>query len=114
MWYFSWLICYKLNLDQYYTPDDVAKRCTKRAIEVIGLGNISEFFEPSAGTGAFLRALKDYDKPVKATDLEPKCEGIVQADFLEETDWAKERRSVSCKKVQKAVIVKVLKRNGIN
>lgn len=75
--------CHKLNLDQYYTPDDVAKKCTEKAVEIIGIDNITEFFEPSAGTGAFLRALNQYDKPVKATDLEPKYEGIVKANFLD-------------------------------
>lgn len=49
-----------------------------------------------------------YKIKVNKPELKEKVRKI-----LEETDWAKEKRSVSCKKVQKAVIVKVLKRSGI-
>ena len=35
-------------------------------------------------------------------------------EIIEKTDWTKARPSVSCKKVQKTVIVKVLKQNGID
>lgn len=71
-----------LDLDQYYTPDDVAVECVK-IIKGLGLP-ITEMFEASAGEGAFIRASKAVmpDIPIKAVDIEPKADGITQADFL--------------------------------
>lgn len=76
--------CHKLNLDQYYTPDLVALECVKKTISKIN--NITEFFETSAGAGAFVRAIKSLsskDIPLIAVDLEPKFNGILQQDFLD-------------------------------
>ena len=72
--------CHKLNLDQYYTPEDLAIECTKKAVEVLEIENISEFYEPSAGTGAFVKAVKKLfpESYVYAADLEPKAEGIIE------------------------------------
>jgi predicted RNA methylase len=68
----------KLHLDQYYTPDDVAQHCIDTAFGVIGKDNISCVIEPSAGTGVFSSKIKN----CIAYDIEPKADGIVQADFL--------------------------------
>lgn len=77
--------CHKLNLDQYYTPYFLAEACTKKTIDILGIENISEFYEPSAGTGVFVKAVKEVvpNTEIYAADLEPKADNIVQEDFLE-------------------------------
>lgn len=77
--------CHKLHLDQYYTPYTLAEACTRKTIDILGKENISEFYEPSAGTGVFVKAVKEVIPNVEmyAADLEPKADGIVQEDFLE-------------------------------
>lgn len=37
----------KINLDKYYTPPDLAKYVFDKANEIIGVGNIAEYFETS-------------------------------------------------------------------
>ena len=69
----------KIELDKYYTPDDLAKYCVEKTKEIIGEDNITEYLEPSAGVGVFLKYL---DKPYLAYDIEPEGENIVQADYL--------------------------------
>lgn len=70
----------KIELDKYYTSDELAKYCVEKAIEVIGDKNITEFLEPSAGNGVFLKYL---NKPYLAYDIEPEGEEIIKQDFLE-------------------------------
>ena len=69
----------KIELDKYYTPDDLAKYCVEKTKEIIGEENITEYLEPSAGSGVFLKYL---DKPYLAYDIEPEGENIVQDDYL--------------------------------
>ena len=69
----------KRPLDKYYTPVDLAKYCVEKTNEIIGEDNITEYLEPSAGTGVFLKYL---DKPYLAYDIEPEGDNIVQADYL--------------------------------
>jgi len=68
----------KLHLDQYYTPNDVAIHCIDTAYKVIGKENITTILEPSAGTGSFSNNISNCE----AYDLEPKADGVIQADFL--------------------------------
>jgi len=68
----------KLHLDQYYTPTEVAVHCIETAYRVIGKENITTILEPSAGTGSFSNNISNCE----AYDLEPKTDGVVQADFL--------------------------------
>ena len=69
----------KIELDKYYTLDNLAKYCVEKTKEIIGDENITEYLEPSAGNGVFLKYL---DKPYLAYDIEPEGENIVQADYL--------------------------------
>ena len=69
----------KLHLDQYYTSDDIAQYCINKTFEIIGLKNISDIIEPSAGNGSFSNKLNN----CVAYDIEPKSENIIKADFLE-------------------------------
>lgn len=73
------------KLDRYYTPDALARACVD-ALE--GEEEIRRVFEPSAGGGAFVRALHPV-RHVAGCDLDPAAEGLrllgpraVSADFL--------------------------------
>lgn len=68
----------RLHLDQYYTPTSVAVYCIETAYKVIGKENITSIIEPSAGEGSFSNNIDGCE----AYDLEPKTDGVVQADFL--------------------------------
>ena len=70
----------KIELDKYYTPNDLAKYCVEKTKEIIGEDNITEYLEPSAGSGVFLKYL---DKPYLAYDIAPEGENILQQDFLD-------------------------------
>lgn len=75
----------KLDLDQYYTSYDDMQYCVNKAWDVIkdlGYG-VSEFLEPSAGTGVFSNYLATSGLDVVAIDIDPKGDNIVKADFLE-------------------------------
>lgn len=69
----------KIELDKYYTSNELAKYCINKTKEIIGQNNIVEYLEPSAGSGAFLNYL---DKPYLAYDIEPEGENITQQDYL--------------------------------
>ena len=70
----------KINLDKYYTPADLAEYCVKKTKEIIGVENITEWLEPSAGAGVFLPYL---DNNYLAFDIEPEAENIEQKNYLE-------------------------------
>lgn len=68
----------KIAFDKYYTPPTVARWCIDKTKEIIGEENITEWIEPSAGSGSFSHQIKG----CKAYDLYPQHEYIEQADFL--------------------------------
>ena len=70
----------KINLDKYYTPSDLAEYCVNKTKEVIGVENITEWLEPSAGAGVFLPYL---DNNYLAFDIEPEADNIEQKNYLE-------------------------------
>ena len=69
----------KIELDKYYTSDELAKYCVKKTKEIIGEENISEWLEPSAGGGSFLNHL-----PINtlAYDIAPEDNRITKQDYL--------------------------------
>src|SRR5574344_1113310 len=69
----------KIELDKYYTSPELAKYCVDKTKEIIGNENITEYIEPSAGSGVFLDYL---DKPYLAYDIEPEDNRIVKQDYL--------------------------------
>ena len=73
------------DFDQFYTQDSVAETCLEMTLDFLKKSDIENpfFFEPSAGDGAFLRALKKENKKYFACDIEPRSEEILQADFLQ-------------------------------
>jgi hypothetical protein len=80
----------KILHDKYFTPHNIVELVIKRTKEVIGLDNISEFIEPSAGNGSFLNSLYELDKPIYAYDLYPERDDIIKQDYLKlEKDYIK-------------------------
>ena len=69
----------KIQNDKYYTSPELAKYCVEKTKEIIGEDNITEYIEPSAGSGVFLDYL---DKPYLAYDIEPEDERIIKQDWL--------------------------------
>lgn len=66
--------------DKFYTKDHVAKMCVTLLEEVLP-SPMKDYaiVEPSAGGGAFLRAVDSYHL---AFDILPECDGIEVADYL--------------------------------
>lgn len=75
------------SLDQYYTKDSVADTCFRMLMEAIELKikpDEATYLEPSAGDGAFIRAIqRNVKKPIAiAIDIEPHDDGIIRMDFF--------------------------------
>ena len=65
-----------IELDRFYTADWAVTECMKQ----VSVADYDLVIEPSAGGGAFLRAI---DHPnVIAMDIEPAATGIVEMDFF--------------------------------
>ena len=69
----------KIINDKYYTSPELAKYCVEKSKEIIGEYNITEYIEPSAGSGVFLNYL---DKPYLAYDIEPEDDRVSKQDYL--------------------------------
>lgn len=78
------MVSKKIHLDKYYSPQSIADYCTQKAIEVIGIENITELVESSAGKGVFLNSFEKFipNIPYQAYDIEPEDDRIVKQDFL--------------------------------
>lgn len=74
----------KFDLDKYYTPDNVVNYVATKAKEISG-DDFDYVIEPSAGGGAFVKAIESTFKNGKKVylDLQPTSDGIVQQDYLE-------------------------------
>lgn len=70
-----------LELDQYYTREDVAAFMLRFLEDRVDIGRYL-MVEPSAGTGSFLKLLPEGSL---AYDIDPKYPGIRNRDFLEVT-----------------------------
>lgn len=70
--------------DQFYTRDDIASDCVRILIESGTIPPKATWIEPSAGTGAFLRALHHHlpHCTAIALDVEPKHPEVRKHDFL--------------------------------
>ncbi len=69
------------KLDKFYTDDKVAKNLTQEVFARYPASNFDVILEPSAGSGAFLKALPA-DKRV-GIDLSPDNSEVQKADFFE-------------------------------
>ena len=68
-----------IELDKFYTPTETAKRCVDLMLNVVtSRFFVTEYLEPSAGSGNFSKLIKG----CIAYDIKPTAEGIIEADFL--------------------------------
>jgi hypothetical protein len=72
----------KNTMDQYYTKAAVAKKCVDKILELCPESAGYQWVEPSAGSGAFLKALPSHIVNSVGVDLEPKGPNILKGDFL--------------------------------
>lgn len=86
----------KLSLDQYYTSEEDMNYCVNKTLDVLRDNGyaISEFLEPSAGTGVFSNYLATSGLDVVALDIDPKAEDIIQTDYLTYDIEYKENRLI--------------------
>ncbi len=72
--------------EQFYTPTDLAERLVGELRDVVGSLENRTVLEPAGGTGAFIKAALAAGAPrVVSFDIEPKFEGVIHADFLNQT-----------------------------
>lgn len=75
------------ELDQFFTQDHVVVKCLD-SLDMVLKDYVSlqtkdlTMVEPSAGDGAFYKPMLERYANVKGYDLEPRCVGVEQADFL--------------------------------
>jgi len=71
--------------DQFFTNKETAKYCYNKCHEVLSSHGIDlreyHYIEPSAGDGSFYTLMPDDRRT--GVDIEPQCEGVIQADFLQ-------------------------------
>ena len=69
--------------EQFYTPLETARTVVAHVLETIPDARNRTWLEPSAGTGAFIEALREHDiTDVIALDIEPHHPQVIQQDFL--------------------------------
>jgi len=67
--------------DQFYTNESVAAVCVARVMELLPETRACLWIEPSAGNGAFLRALPASMDSI-GLDIDPQAKGIIVHDYL--------------------------------
>lgn len=71
------------SLDKYYTKFNVAQKCVDFLFKAIEISEYSLVIEPSAGSGAFIRAFQEQSNiSIIGYDIEPDDISIVKRDFL--------------------------------
>jgi len=70
--------------DQFYTKATVASECINTILTKCPEATTCQWIEPSAGNGAFLKALPSNIHPI-SLDIDPKDAAIERADFLKWT-----------------------------
>jgi predicted RNA methylase len=69
--------------EQFYTPTELSLQLTMKVAERIKDFQDRTVIEPAGGTGSFIKAAKSLGiKKVLSFDIEPKADGVIEADFL--------------------------------
>lgn len=73
------------GLEQYYTPNNLAKQLTETFINTVPVNPaVDTFIEPAAGTGSFVEAFKKFGvNNILAYDIAPKHPDVIEENFLE-------------------------------
>lgn len=66
------------ELDKFYTNRNIAKKCVETLRATFSIGSEAVYLEPTAGDGAFLDFLDNYE----AYDLKPEDPRVVQQDIF--------------------------------
>jgi len=70
--------------EQFYTPTELSLQLTMKVAEHIKDFQDRTVIEPAGGTGSFIKAAKSLGiKKVLSFDIEPKADGVIEADFLD-------------------------------
>ena len=73
---------YRTNTkDQFYTNENVAKKCIESILSIAPYTSEYLWIEPSAGNGAFLHNIPDTFNKI-GIDLDPKSPEIIRHDYL--------------------------------
>ncbi len=71
------------ELDKYYTKDNIAEMCVNEMVKALPFDlNDFLFIEPSAGSGAFVDAIKAKNLSIKGFDILPTRSDVIENDFL--------------------------------
>lgn len=71
--------------EQFYTPSGLAARLVSELSETVGSLENRTVLEPAGGTGAFIQAaVAAGAAKVVSFDIEPKFEGVLRGDFLQQ------------------------------
>ncbi|MDR2769954.1 MAG: hypothetical protein LBB08_00720 [Rickettsiales bacterium] len=80
----KWVDLDNVDLDQFFTKPEIAKKCHDNFIKLLQKDGIDlsqyAFIEPSAGNGAFFNLLNKRNRI--GLDLMPMCDNLLQQDFL--------------------------------
>jgi hypothetical protein len=74
----------KVDKEQYFTSSDLVKRCMDLIERHVDFNSCSLVVEPSAGDGSFYNAIPQGIAKI-GLDIDPKCDGLVKANFFEWT-----------------------------
>lgn len=69
----------KIELDKYYTSTETAKKCIDLFHSFVDKETITEYIEPSAGSGSFSLQING----CIGYDIAPEHESVIKQDFLE-------------------------------
>ena len=89
-----------LDLDKFYTKENIVDDTLKTTFDLISRAGLNltdlTFLEPSAGAGAYIEGIDRFlpEAKVDAYDIAPEAEGIVKADFLEQSPTYQENRII--------------------
>lgn len=70
-----------MNRDQFYTKDEIARKCYRILENIIDIERVDLFLEPSAGRGSFLTLLPPNKR--RGFDIDPKHPEIEAMDFFD-------------------------------
>ncbi len=71
------------TLELFYTKPEIALECYQKIKEKLSLNNNDLFIEPSAGTGEFIKLIKnDFEKNL-SYDINPRQDYIIKKNFLD-------------------------------
>ena len=71
------------TLELFYTKPEIALLCYQKVKEKLNLSNNDLFIEPSAGTGEFIKLIKNDFQNNIAYDINPRQEYIKKMNFLD-------------------------------